>query len=67
MIDFFISTYIGAFLQIIIGFVFIIHSLKKGDTAPSSPLQPYASGIIAGAGFIVLGIVIIINKLLGNW
>jgi len=67
MIDFFISTFIGAFLCILIGSLLLIHSLKRGNDAPISPLQPYYSGIVAGLGFIIVGIIVIVNKIMGNW
>jgi len=67
MIDFFTSTYIGAFLCILIGALALIHSIKKGDVAPNSPLQPYISGIVGGLIFILVGIIVIVNKILGNW
>ena len=67
MIDFFISTYIGAFLQIVIGLVLFFVTIKQGDVAPSSPLQPYISGIVGGLIFILVGIIVIVNKILGNW
>lgn len=67
MIDFLISTYIGALLFFSIGIITLIRTIKHKKKDPISPLQPYTSGIVGGIGFIIVGIIILINKILGNW
>lgn len=67
MIDFLISTYIGALITIILGTITLIFTLKYTKKDPISPLQPYTSGIIAGIIFIIVGFIIFFNKIIGNW
>lgn len=65
MIDFFISTYIGGILCIIIG-LFAIWVVKKSPEMAKSAFRGDICGWAGGVGSIIIGICVLIGKLLGK-
>jgi hypothetical protein len=61
-----VSSYLGALLFIFFGIWKLRDTTKNTKKNIYSSLQPYTSGIVAGAGSIVLGITIVVLKLLGK-
>lgn len=67
IIDFFVGTYLGGFICLFGGVAVLFRTIKYTKKDPASSLQPYTSGIVSGIGLFVIGIIVLINKLLGNW
>ena len=63
MKHFFLDTYWGGIIFLSIGILKILHTVKYTKKDINSVLQPYTSGILAGIGFIALGIIIFYFKI----
>jgi hypothetical protein len=60
------STYYFAFAAIIFGIWKLKDTIKNTPHYKESALQPFLSGIFAGIGSVVLGIIIIYYKIKGK-
>jgi hypothetical protein len=63
MKHFFFETVWGGLLIILIGILKTVHTIKFTKPDPDSVLKPFASGLIAGIGAIILGIIIMVSTL----
>ena len=63
MKHYFYETVWEGLLYIVIGIILLISTIKYTKPDPDSVLKPFASGLIAGIGAIILGIIIIVNAL----
>ncbi len=61
--DFLISTYWGGIIWIIVGGLKLFDTLKFTKRNIESSLQPFTNGVLASIGAIVLGVIIIIQKI----
>lgn len=65
MEHFFLETYWGGAVILVIGVLKTAHTIRRTKRNMNSVLQPYTSGLVAGIGLSVAGLAIIITKLLG--
>ena len=66
MENFIRTTYLGGIICFVVGIIFIILSIKnffKDDTFPPTKLN----GIFIGIGCIILALITLYNKIIGNW
>jgi len=61
-----ISTYYFAIVAIIFGIWKLRDTIKNTPRYTDSALQPFMSGIVAGIGSIILGVIIIYFKITGK-
>ena len=61
-----ISTYYFAFVAIIFGIWKLRDTIKNTPRDTGLSLQPFSSGIVAGVGSVVLGVIIIYFKIKGK-
>lgn len=67
MFDYLLSSYFGSLLYFSLGLSILYLTVKFVNKDKTSVFQPYTSGLIGGAGFIFIGIFILIMKLSGKW
>jgi hypothetical protein len=65
-INYLLSTYLGAIVSLLFGLFYLLDTIKHQKKYESSALQPYTKGIVGGIGFMLIGIIIIIAKLMGK-
>ncbi len=63
MKQFFFETVWEGLMYVVIGIILLISTIKYTKPDSNSVLKPFASGLIAGIGAIILGIIITINAL----
>jgi hypothetical protein len=66
VIDFLQKSYFGGFLLLAIGIVFLIitkKNINKKETYPPTKFDGFYIGVCG----VILGVIILINKILGNW
>lgn len=69
VLDYLSSSYVGGILALLLGAWLIWYSAQEDldEVDWSSPFQGYISGWIAGIGFVVLGIIIILSRIFAWW
>jgi hypothetical protein len=60
-----IYSYVGGIIMLMFGVYKIRGMLKSPSSIDDSPLQPFLRGWLAGIGFTILGLAIIVGKLVG--
>lgn len=65
-INYLLNSYTGAIIFFSFGLFYLLNTIKNQKKYKHSALQPYTKGIVGGIGFMLIGIIIIIAKLIGK-